>query len=132
MSNVTNASQMHQQGGAAMSPNNNSINGPNLSGLSALDDLRKAPPPIGTERHNFNKYNSFQQYPNMSGNMDFDNSMINSQMNSGVPPPNSWMDKSPQQWQMPSNVPIIPRNHYDTASMSDYSMPPDLFQVILY
>lgn len=124
-----NTSQMHQQGGAAMSPNNNSINGPNLSGLSTLDDLRKAPPPIGTERHNFNKFNSFQQYPNMSGNMDFDNSMINTQMNSG-PPPNSWMDKSPQQqWQMP-NVPIIPRSHYDTpASMSDYSMPPDLFQV---
>lgn len=131
------SSQMHQQqGGAAMSPNNNSMNGPNLSGLSTLDDLRKAPPPIGTERHNFNKYNSFQQYPGMS-TMDqspFDSSSMMppaSQMNSSVPPPNSWgMDKSPQQqWQMQSNVPIIPRNHYDNTSMNDYSMPPDLFQV---
>lgn len=131
MSNVSNSSQMHQQN-AAMSPNNNN-NGPNLSGMSTLDDLRKAPPPIGTERHNFNKYNSFQQYPGMSGNMDFDNSMMTtSQMNSGMPPPNSWMDKTPQQWQMQSNVPIIPRNHYDTASMGDYSnMQPDLFQVSL-
>lgn len=121
-----NTSQMHQQGGAAMSPNNNSINGPNLSGLSNLDDLRKAPPPIGTERHTFNKYNSYQQYPGMGSNMDFDNSMMNTQM----PPNTSWMDKSPQQqWQMPSNVPIIPRSHYDTTSMNDYSMPPDLFQV---
>ena len=114
------------QSSPSMSPNNNnSINNP-------MDDSRKAPPPIGTERHNFNKYNSncYQQYPMTQNDMDF-SSVPSSMMNQigGMPPNNSWMDKNPQQqWQMQSNVPVAPRNNnpYDT---NDYNMTPDLFQV---
>lgn len=115
-----------QSSPSSMSPNNN---GPNSSGM---DDSRKAPPPIGTERHNFNKYNSncYQQYPGMTQQNDMDFSSVPSMMNqiAGMPPPNnSWMDKNPQQqWQMQSNVAPRNNNPYDS---NDYNMTPDLFQV---
>lgn len=103
-----------------MSPNNNTINGPNAT--NAIDDSRKAPRPIGTERHNF-KYNCFQypmnQAPPPNNVMDLDSQML------GQIGPNSWLDKNQHQWQAQSNVAVI-RNPYETTA--DY-MIPDLFQV---
>ena len=103
----------------SMSPNNNSqqsVNGP-------MEDSRKAPAPIGNERSY--KFYGGTGYSGGQNLLDMDASaMMNAP--SMAPGRNSWMDKSQPQWQMQSNISVVPRGPYDQPS--DFAMQ-DIFQV---
>jgi ankyrin repeat domain-containing protein 17 len=111
---------MDFSGSPSMSPNNNaqqSANGP-------IDDSRKAPAPIGNER-GYNKFYNGSGYGGGQNLLDMDaNAMMNAP--SMAPGRNSWMDKPQQQWQMQSNISVVPRGPYDPPS--DFPTQ-DIFQV---
>jgi hypothetical protein len=111
----------------SMSPNNNSNNNNNSqqSANGPIDDSRKAPAPIGNERNY--KFYGGSGYGGGQSLLDMDaSSMMNAP--SMAPGRNSWMDKNQLQWQMPSNMPVIPRGQYEQPP-SEFPPMQDIFQV---